>query len=502
MASPNNLNLPERVGGVRVEELLGKGAMGAVFRGLDEALGRPVALKVMHDVADEEALARFSREAVALARLSHPNVVAVYAKGELEGRPFFTMELVEGPTVQAILDGQGAFSVGEAVEITRQAAMGLQAAADAGVIHRDVKPGNLLVQKDGTVKVADFGVCKLLTDQGAMTQEGTALGTPFYMAPEQARGEKVDQRADIYALGATLYHLLAGTPPYGDRPHTAAQLLAHQSAPVPDISGVVQGLPPGVTALIRRMMAKQKEDRFSSYGALLEALDGALEVPPAGAPTVAPSTAWMPPWRARSLLVAAGVLSAATALALWVPVLLRDDGAVTVRTVDIIAAVPAPAPAPTVVEPATPAPNTANVDPAPAAPEPAAQDRMAPLLEAVTSTHGPKRNTAMRLLARSGELRARQALEAVVVNPRDDDAPLAAVLLGEMGDQSSTEALVTALNSPRRATVLAAVDALSALRDVRAVEPLRDLSRRHQDATVRSRAARAGTLLFAVEAEP
>jgi hypothetical protein len=490
MAVPETIPaLPDRIGTVRIVGRIGQGAMGEVFRGEDEALGRAVAVKLLGAVEDNEALVRFDREAVALARLHHPNVVAVFHKGMVGHRPYFTMELVEGPTVQNILDGQGAFAVGEALEVVRQAALGLQAAAQAGVTHRDVKPANLLVAKDGTVKVADFGVCKMSGPGPDATQDGTTLGTPFYMAPEQARGEAVDPRADQYALGATLYHLLSGRPPYGAQ-QTVAQLLAHQKEPVPDICAVVPDLPPGVGNVITRMMAKEKAERFGDYDELLEAIDHALE-PEAIAPK---------PWRARAMAAVALAASVAgVGLFLLDTPARQEPVTVVVEPVlpPVVTVVQPPAPPP-VVEPTPPA----AVENPPPRPDEVKADEVTAWLSVVETGKGTARSTAMRSLARSGDGRARAALERVVVNSRDEDAPLAALLLGELGDQAATDALVKALGSSRRSTVLAAVDALSLLRDVRAVEPLRELSTHHADATVRVRAARAGTLLFAVEKEP
>ena len=278
-AAQNTPALPERVGTVRITGRIGHGAMGEVLQGYDEELGRPVAVKVLAYEPDEEARERFDREALALARLTHPNVVAVYTKGILDGRPYFTMELVDGPTVLQILESQGAFTLDEAWEIIRQAATGLRSAADAGVTHRDVKPANLLVAKDGTVKVADFGVCKISGRTPAMTEDGTTLGTPFYMAPEQARGEAVDHRADQYSLGATLFHLVTGTPPFQST-QTMAQLMAHQKEPVPDIRARCPDVPRSVADVLQRMMAKKADDRFATYDAMVDAMEDALHTPP------------------------------------------------------------------------------------------------------------------------------------------------------------------------------------------------------------------------------
>jgi len=284
--------------------------------------------------------------------------------------------------------------------------------------------------------------------------------------------------------------LLTGKPPYGAT-QTVAQLLAHQKEPVPDIRSVLPDVPAGLAAVMARMMAKDKNDRFGDYDELLEALDTALsdgEVPAA------------PRWRPWAL----GGLLAGAALMLGIqewPV--PSENGVAENAVNHAETVTLPPPPDVVaVMPQPEAPVVTKEEPPAPPPEPVKEDPVARLLSDVETAKGAPRSAAMRSLARSHDARARPALEAVVVNNKDEDAPLAALLLGELGDQAATDALVKSLASPRRATVLAAVDALSLLRDVRAVEPLRALSTSHADATVRSRAARAGTLLFAVEKEP
>ena len=495
---PNATPSLTRVASVKIERTLGRGAMGEVYQGVDEALGRPVAVKVLTLPQDPDAAARFDREAQALARLQHPHVVGVFHKGEVDGRPYFVMELVEGPSVQALLDAHGAMAVGEALSIIRQAAMGLAAAEEAGVVHRDIKPANLLVARDGTVKVADFGVCKVTGAGPGVTMEGTTLGTPFYMAPEQARGEPVDARADQYSLGATLYHLIAGSPPYPGT-QTVAQLLAHQKSPVPDIRKVVPSVPPGVAELLRQMMAKDPSSRFGSYQDLVDALEEA-ELAALQAGTAPPATR---PWR---WVAAAGALVTAAGMTAWVlmpgqqpPAPATSPPSVPVAVA--AAAAPEPlafAPPPTIAGEAVAEQSSSGAEPSPS-PEDLRADRATLLIDRVTGPPGADRAAAMTALARSGHPGARPSLERVVTTLEDPDAPLAAVLLGELGDQAATDALIKALHSPRRATVLAAVDALSALRDVRAVEPLKALAQSHPDSTVRTRAQRAGTLLFGVE---
>jgi serine/threonine protein kinase len=472
--------LPERVGTVRVVALLGHGSMGEVYRGHDDELGRDVAVKLL-TIQDAEGFGRFQREALALGRLSHPNVVGVHHKGIFQDRPYFIMELVDGPSVAKILEQQGCFSVPEAAEIIRQAANGLNAAAEAGVIHRDIKPGNLLVAKDGTVKVADFGVCKISDRGPSWTEQGTTLGTPFYMAPEQARGESVDARADQYALGATFYHLLCGCPPYAGT-QTVTQLLAHQKEPVPDVRKVNPSVPVSVAKVIRRMLAKNPAHRYANYDELLDHLDAALLHSPRA-------------WSKRTLALA-GALAASVLLAALPPALSAPDEPPTLENPQTLGATASPQPVQP-VPPQAPAPAER-----PLPPPTTSADKEDALRTQIAADTGPGRVAAMRAFARTRHAEVRPTLERILLLEGDPDAPMAAFLLGERGEQAASQALVKSLESSRRATVLAAVDALVRLRDIRAVVPLQKLGRTHADATVRVRAKRSGDLLFRVEREP
>jgi eukaryotic-like serine/threonine-protein kinase len=199
-------------GRYRLERPLGHGGMATVFLARDEELDRPVAIKVLaqHLAGDRAFRERFLREARLAARLSHPNVVSVYDAGEGEdGRPFIVMEYVPGRTLAEV----GRLESGEAVGLVVQACHGLGPAHEAGLVHRDVKPQNLLLRDDGVLKVADFGIARA-AETTALTQVGTVLGTAAYLSPEQALGEEVTPAADVYALGAVLYELLSGRTPY------------------------------------------------------------------------------------------------------------------------------------------------------------------------------------------------------------------------------------------------------------------------------------------------
>ena len=205
----------KRLGKYLLKTKLGQGGMGTVYLAIDTRLKRNVALKVLPKemAADEAAVKRFLREARVAARLNHPNVVAVYDVDRQRGFCFLVMELVDGRTASELLR-EGPLSWTEATRLVADACRGLVAAHEAGLVHRDIKPSNIMRTNDGLVKLADFGLAKVMDDPGPaknpLTQSGTILGTPHYMSPEQCRGEPVDARSDLYSLGATYYTLLAG----------------------------------------------------------------------------------------------------------------------------------------------------------------------------------------------------------------------------------------------------------------------------------------------------
>jgi serine/threonine protein kinase len=212
----------------RPVRLLGHGGMATVELAHDTELDRPVAIKRLAEnlAANEEYKQRFLREARLAARLSHPNIVGVYAAGAENEIPYIVMEYVEGETVSDLLRHRGRLEPAETVALGLQACSGLETAHDAGLVHRDIKPQNLLITPDGTLKIADFGIARSL-DGTKLTQAGTVLGTAAYLAPEQAAGEQVTVAADIYALGAVLYELLTGRPPY--EADSLAELFAKQT---------------------------------------------------------------------------------------------------------------------------------------------------------------------------------------------------------------------------------------------------------------------------------
>ncbi len=260
------------VGDYRVERLLGRGGMGEVYLATQLSLNRPVALKVLRpDVLSKPGyLDRFASEAIAVAKLNHPSILHVYALDK--ENHYIAMEYVEGANLREYVAKRGALDLLQAFSIMKQTAQAIGAAGEAGIIHRDVKPENILITRRGRVKVADFGLCRQMDEDAAhLTQVGVTMGTPAYMSPEQAQGYPLDHRSDLYSLGATYYFMLAGVPPFrGDSPVAVAlkqvreipsSLLVHR----PD-------LPVEIDRLVMKLMAKNPDDRYQSAAEMLAAL--------------------------------------------------------------------------------------------------------------------------------------------------------------------------------------------------------------------------------------
>ncbi|MEA2226422.1 MAG: eukaryotic-like serine/threonine-protein kinase, partial [Solirubrobacteraceae bacterium] len=216
---------------------LGVGGMSTVLRAFDRRLERPVAVKLLaeHLADDRQFVARFRREALSAARLVHPNVVQVFDFGldDASGRHYIVMELISGQSGAEILREKGVLGVQEALPMIVQACRGLDYAHRNGVVHRDVKPGNLLRAEDGVLKLADFGIAKALSDESAITQVGSVIGTAAYLAPEQAAGEQVGPQADLYALGVVTYQFLSGRLPYEAQSLTELALKQQREVPPP-----------------------------------------------------------------------------------------------------------------------------------------------------------------------------------------------------------------------------------------------------------------------------
>ncbi len=258
----------------RIEQRVGEGAMGTVYRAYDEGLDRVVAVKVLRRGVSE-ALSRedrFFREARAVARLSHPHLAHVYFVGSDGSYRFFAMEYIEGRSLQEVLDARGALDWREALDLLLQAARGLHAAHSAGIIHRDVKPSNLILGTDHTLKITDFGLSKSLDGDANISHEGQVLGTPTYMSPEQCRGRKVDARTDIYALGLTAYALLTGAPPFPGP--TVGEVIHNQinTPPEPPRRHRPE-IPSALERLVLRMCAKEVGHRPSTMADVVRQLE-------------------------------------------------------------------------------------------------------------------------------------------------------------------------------------------------------------------------------------
>jgi len=360
---------PERIGKYSIARRLGRGGMGEVWLGRNPDLDIPVAIKTLapHLVDDDPSFVeRFVLEARTAARLNHPHIVRIFDAGSDDGVHYLVMEYVEGGSLRELLATTGPLPVGRALSIAAQVARGLEAAARLGIIHRDIKPDNILLDADGTPKLADLGLAKLLgpSDGASLTHTGTSVGTPGYISPEQAQDSKsVDARADLYSLGATLYHMLTGEPPYSGS-SAFAVMMKHVQEPIPDPRARNPGLPEPVVELLVRLLAKAPRDRPQTAAELarcLEELARANEAAPDRAtPASAPRGAIIAPDAVTVLATAALCAKGApitsealapTTLAEPIPVLDRAPpprgGA---APLPVLAASPiAPAPAPTVL---------------------------------------------------------------------------------------------------------------------------------------------------------
>ena len=260
-----------------VQELLGSGGMASVYRAHDRLLERSVALKVLHEhfSRDPEYVERFRREARAIARVSHPNIVTVIDRGNVEGLEYIVFEHVRGETLKEIVEREGPLPVDEALLLAHQVARALAFAHEQGIVHRDVKPHNVLVDDERGAKVTDFGLARSLEPEHDITQTGTVMGTSDYISPEQASGGTVDERSDQYALGVLLYEILAGEVPYPAEGYMASAM-RHMRDPVPSVRERRPDVSPPVDELIQRAMAKRPEDRFPTTEALVAALEAAI----------------------------------------------------------------------------------------------------------------------------------------------------------------------------------------------------------------------------------
>jgi serine/threonine protein kinase len=247
--------------------------MSEIRRGDDVLLQRPVAVKLLREDGDPRSIARFKQEAQILARLHHPNVVTVFDTGVDGGEGFIVMELVEGPTLRELLDREGPLAPERAAEIASAMASALGFAHEHGVIHRDLKPANVLFMPDGRVKLADMGIARLLSPE-ALTATLTLRGTPRYVSPEQARGDQVDSRADLYSLGCVLFEMLTGRTPFEG--NLAALSYGHVHTPAPRVRSIDPAVPAGMDELVAAMLEKDPANRPQTADDVRTSLDAAM----------------------------------------------------------------------------------------------------------------------------------------------------------------------------------------------------------------------------------
>src|SRR6186997_2606265 len=289
---------PHRIGGrYEVGELLGRGGMAEVRKGTDVRLGRTVAIKRLRtDLASDATFqARFRREAQSAASLNHPSIVSVYDTGEelaTDGsgiaQPYIVMEYVAGRTLRDILREGRKILPERALEITSGVLSALDYSHRAGIIHRDIKPGNVMLTPSGDVKVMDFGIARAISDASStMTQTAAVVGTAQYLSPEQARGETVDSRSDVYSAGCLVYELLTGRPPFvGDSPVSVAYQHVREQAAAP--STIDAELAPEIDAIVMKALAKRLEERYQSAAAMRSDIERYLAGRPVQAPTPVP----------------------------------------------------------------------------------------------------------------------------------------------------------------------------------------------------------------------
>ena len=256
----------------QIQELIGEGGMAVVYKAMDNRLNRSVAVKIMRDefAADEDFKRRFCSESQAVAMLSHPNIMAVYDVSHNDNIEYIVMELINGITLEQYLDKKGAIGWRETLHFAKQIAKALVHAHERGIIHRDIKPQNIMLLRDGTIKVADFGIAALENEASEMT--GQAIGSIHYIAPEQARGEYPNARGDVYSLGIVMYEMLTGELPYTGNTLSEIALKHLEAKPIPPHE-IVQDFPPQLEGIILKAMDPNADERYQSAADLLDALE-------------------------------------------------------------------------------------------------------------------------------------------------------------------------------------------------------------------------------------
>lgn len=524
---PRALEAGARLAGYRLITPIGSGGMGRVFLAHDDALDRKVALKVLPpEDADDEARARFLRESRALARVDHPHVVRVFASGDDDGIAWMALEYIEGDPLTLLL-GEGPLDEETALSLAAQAARGLAAAHAEGVVHRDVKPDNLLLDDEGVLRVVDFGIALVTEPQGTggfQTLSGVAVGTPHYMAPEQARGGAVDERADAWGLGATLYTLLCGRPPfYVDDDEGDLEILARVlKDPVPDVRDHVPAVSEGTARLVSRLLEKDREARLCDLAAVADALDALADA--AMQPTHAPSPSPSQPHREPSSsprepppspaeVSPAEAKGFQLALLLVAGLLLLAAGGVVGKIASdrrSVAKTPEPEAPPSVLEErpraegaqplALALPRPVDVIPEEAPPAPADPEAEAQRLLEAALRGGPDAEAALALLvAREDALATRTLVDLVKAEGAVGDRVLD--LVGQARATRHFAAVETALFGRNAGRQRRAVALLVEVRNVEALQLLTRASQEHPDPKVRELALMGRRELFSVEGE-
>ena len=501
------------VGGYVIGAALGEGGMGQVYLATDERLGRRVALKVLPpEAADADAQARFLREARALARVEHQNVVRVHASGEADGLTWMALEVIDGEPMSALIDG-GPIDEETALLLCAQIARGLAAVHKVGVIHRDVKPSNVLVDDDATVKLIDFGVAQLEGHHGGfVTRTGVVVGTPHFMSPEQARGGVVDARSDAWGLGATLYTLLTGVPPFfvaDDEPDL--DILARVVRdPVPDVRERSPQTSSPTAALVLALLQKDREGRPADLDDVAVRLEGIaagaiVDVPVAdgsvadAVPSTRPPDAPQPQPAVTPGAASGPFVAVVGVVAVVIAVIVGAVGAAALvepreRVVERIVEVPVEV-VPVEVKAPVPLPREPVVPPGPIA----AAD-VVRLVDLIASLPDAEHVPAIAALVARHDDVAIDVLGRLLVRPGHVGEVIMTRLASiDVAGQNTLSGPVLSSTSAPRARQLTVVDFLQQRRTDTALGLLSQTAVSHPDAAVRARAAAARDSIFKVE---